>query len=46
MSAPVDRSFDDSAVGLDDDVCDAIENADAQEGFENVLSAVTKVSHV
>lgn len=42
----MDRSFDDGAVGLDDDECDAIENADAQEGLGNVLSAITKVSHV
>lgn len=42
----MDHSFDDGAVGLDDDECDAIENADAQEGLGNVLSAITKVSHV
>ena len=46
VSAPVDHSFDDSAVGLDDDECDVIQNANAQEGLENVLSAITKVSHV
>ena len=33
-------------MGLDDGECDETEGADAREGLQNVLSAITKVSHI
>ena len=38
--------FDDAAVRLDDDECDGTKDINAQEGLENVLSTITKVSHI
>lgn len=45
VSAPVDRSFDDDAVGLDDDESEEPEITNTRESLQSVLSAIEKVGH-